>query len=137
MWDQTTIYFISLFLPHGLILSYLSTLIKLCEQLVSTVMCLSSYPFCSVQSLSHVQLFETPWTAARQTSLSIVNSQSLLKLMSIELVMPPTISVAVISFSSYLQSFPAKGSFPVSQLFVSGGQSIGASASVFPMNIQD
>ena len=88
MWDQTTIYFISLFLPHGLILSYLSTLIKLCEQLVSTVMCLSSYPFCSVQSLSHVQLFETPWTAARQTSLSIVNSQSLLKLMSIELVMP-------------------------------------------------
>ena len=88
MWDQTTIYFISLFLPHGLILSYLSTWIKLCEQLVSTVMCLSSYPFCSVQSLSHVRLFETPWTAARQTPLSIINSQSLLKLMSTELVMP-------------------------------------------------
>ena len=51
-------------------------------------MCLSSYPFCSVQSLSHVRLFETPWTAARQTPLSIVNSQSLLKHMSIELVMP-------------------------------------------------
>ena len=42
----------------------------------------------SVQSLSHVQLFETPWTAAHQASLSINNSQSLLKLMSIELVMP-------------------------------------------------
>ena len=42
----------------------------------------------SVQSLSHVQLFVTPWTAARQASLSITNSQSLLKLMSIELVMP-------------------------------------------------
>ena len=42
----------------------------------------------SVQSLSHVQLFATPWTAARQTSLSITNSQSLLKLTSIELVMP-------------------------------------------------
>ena len=42
----------------------------------------------SVQSLSHVQLFATPWTAARQASLSITNSQSLLKLMSIELVMP-------------------------------------------------
>ena len=44
--------------------------------------------FQSVQSLSHVQLFATPWTAARQASLSITNSQSLLKLMSIELVMP-------------------------------------------------
>ena len=43
----------------------------------------------SVQSLSHVGLFVTPWTAARQASLSITNSQSLLKLMSIKLVMPP------------------------------------------------
>ena len=43
---------------------------------------------CSVQSLSHVQLFATPWTTACQASLSITNSQSLLKLMSIELVMP-------------------------------------------------
>ena len=42
----------------------------------------------SVQSLSHVQLFETPWTAARQTFLSITNSQSLLKLMCMESVMP-------------------------------------------------
>ena len=42
----------------------------------------------SVQSLSHVQLVSTPWTAARQTSLSITNSRSLLKLMSIALVMP-------------------------------------------------
>ena len=44
--------------------------------------------FQSVQSLSHVQLLVTPWTAARQASLSITNSQSLRKLMSIELVMP-------------------------------------------------
>ena len=42
----------------------------------------------SVQSLSHVQIFVTPWTAARQASLSITNSRSLLKLMSIESVMP-------------------------------------------------
>ena len=42
----------------------------------------------TVQSLSHVQLFATPWTAARQASLSITNSWSLLKLMSIESVMP-------------------------------------------------
>ena len=46
------------------------------------------YLFNSVQSLSHVQLFTTPWTAARQNSLSITNSQSLLKLMSVESVMP-------------------------------------------------
>ena len=44
--------------------------------------------FSSVQSLSCVRLFETPWTAARQASLSITNSRSLLKLMSIDLVMP-------------------------------------------------
>ena len=51
----------------------------------------------------------------------------------------PTISSSVISFSSCLQSFPASGSFPLSQFFTSGGQSIGvsASASVLPMNIQD
>ena len=44
--------------------------------------------FSSLQSLSHVQFFATPWTAAHQASLSIINSQSLLKLMSIELVIP-------------------------------------------------
>ena len=51
----------------------------------------------------------------------------------------PTISSSVIPFSSYLQSFPASGSFPRSEFFTSGGQSIGgsASASVFPTNIQD
>ena len=51
----------------------------------------------------------------------------------------PTISSSVIIFSSSLQSFPATGSFPMSQLFASGGQSIGVStsASVLPMNIQD
>ena len=47
-----------------------------------------TYQFSSLQLLSHVRLFATPWTAARQTSLSITNSQSLLKLMSIESVMP-------------------------------------------------
>ena len=51
----------------------------------------------------------------------------------------PTISSSVVPFSSCLQSFPASGSFKMSQLFTSGGQSIGvsASASVFPMNIQE
>ena len=49
----------------------------------------------------------------------------------------PTISSSVVPFSFYLQSFPASGSFPMSQFFTLGGQSIGASASVLPMNIQD
>ena len=48
----------------------------------------------------------------------------------------PTISSSVIPFSSCLQSYPASGPFPMSQFFVSGGQSIGASASALPMNIQ-
>ena len=91
----------------------------------------------SVQLLSCVQLLATPWTAAHQASLSITNFQSLLKLMSIESVMPSN-HLTVIPFSSCLQSFPASGSFPMSQFFPSGGQSIGASASasVLPMNIQ-
>ena len=93
----------------------------------------------SVQSVSRVQLFATPWTEACQASLSITNSWSLLKLMSIKLVMPSKISSSVIPFSSHLQSFPASGSFQMSQFFATGGQSIrvSASASVFPMNIQD
>ena len=93
--------------------------------------------FSSVHSLSCVWLFATPWTAARQASLSITNFWNLLKLMS-KSVMPRTISFSVIPFSSCLRSFPASGSLPMSQFFTSGGQSIGvsASASVLPMNIQ-
>ena len=90
----------------------------------------------SVQSLSHVQLFAITWTAARQASLSITNSWRLLKLMSIESVMPSN-SFSVILFSACLQSFPASGSFQMSQFFISGGQNIGVSTSapVLPMNI--
>ena len=93
----------------------------------------------SVQSLSCVRLFVTPWTAAHQASLSITNSRSLRNLMSIELVMPSNRLILCCPFSSCLQSFPASGSFPVSQLFASGSQSTGvsASASVLPRNIQD
>ena len=67
----------------------------------------------------------TPWTAAHQDSLSITNSRSLLKLMSIKSVMP-SISSSVIPFSSCLQSFPGSGSFPMNHFFSSGGQSIGS-----------
>ena len=87
-----------------------------------------------VLSFSHVQLFANPWTAAHQASLSFTNSQSLLKLMSTEQVMPSNHLIPCHPFSSCLQSFPASGSFPVSQFFASGGQSIGVSApaSVLP-----
>ena len=61
-----------------------------------------------------------PWTSAHQASLSLPISQSLLTLMSIESV-HPTISASVTPFSSYHQSFPASGSFPMSRLFTSGG----------------
>ena len=80
-----------------------------------------------------------PWTAACQVSVSITYSQNLLKLMFIGSVMPSNHLILLVPFSSCLQSFPASGSFPMSQLFTSGGQSIGvsASASVLPMNTQD
>ena len=80
--------------------------------------------------------FVTPWTAACQASLSITSSWSLLKLMSIESVMPSNHLILCCPFSFYLQSFPASGTFSISQLFASGGQSIGASASVLPIHIQ-
>ena len=76
-----------------------------------------------------------PMDCSTAASLSFTISQSLLKLMSIEPVMP---SNHVILYHPHLQSFPASQSFPVSQVFASGGKRIGvsASASVPPMNIQ-
>ena len=94
----------------------------------------------SVQSLSCVQLLATPWTAAHQVSLSITNTQSLLKLISIELVSSNNF-ILCHPLSSHLQSFPASGSFQTTQFFPSGGRSIGisvsASVSVLPTNMQD
>ena len=90
------------------------------------------------QSLTHVQLFATPWTAARQASLSFTTSWSLLKLMSIESVMPSTISSSAAPSPPAFSFSQHQGLFPMSRLFISGGQSIGisTSASVLPMNIQ-
>ena len=89
-----------------------------------------------VQLLSHVGFFATLWTAARQAPLSPIISWSLLKFMSIELVMPSKHLILCHPLLLNLQSFPALGSFPVSQLFTSGGQSTSTSASVLPMNMQ-
>ena len=92
-------------------------------------MCLSL-----VQSLSRVWLFATLWT--QQVSLSFTISQSLFKLMSIELVMLSNHLILCCPLLLLPSVFPASGSFLVSQFFASGGQSIGASASVLPVNIQ-
>ena len=97
------------------------------------------HAFSSLQSLSHVWYFASPRIAARQASLSITNSWSLLKFMSIESKMPSSHLIRCHSLLLLPQSLPASGSFPVSQLFTWGGQSIGvsATASVLPMNTQD
>ena len=84
----------------------------------------------SVQSLSRVQLFATPWIAARQASLSITNSQSSPRLASIKSVMPSSHLILCLPLLLCPQSLPALKSFPMSQLFTWGGQSAGVSALV-------
>ena len=93
----------------------------------------------SVQLLSHVWLFATPWTAANQASLSITNSRVYPNSCPLSRRCHPTILSSVVPFSSCPQSFPASGSFQLSLLFTSGGQStrVSASTSVLPINIQD
>ena len=92
-----------------------------------------------VQLLSLVWFFVVPWTAARQASLSFTVFLSLLTLMFIESVMPSNHFILCRRLLLLLSVFPASGSFPVSQLFASGGQSIGIStlASALPMNIHN
>ena len=100
----------------------------------------SHFRFSSVQSLSRIRLFATPWTAACQASLSITNSQSLLKpLCPLSWWCHPTISTSVVPFSPRLQFFPPSGSFQMSQFFTPGDHSIGVSAStsVLPKDTQD
>ena len=94
------------------------------------------WAFSSVQSFSHVWLFANPWIVAHQASLSLTNSGVYSNVCPSSWWWHPNISSSVIPFSSCLQSFPTSRSFPVSQFFTSGGQSIGTSASVLPMNIQ-
>ena len=92
-------------------------------------------PASSVQSLSQVRLFVTPWTAAHQAPLYITNSQSLFKLIYIESVMLSNHLTICCPLLLLPQSFPASGSFPMNQFFVSGGQSIGVSSfSICPSN---
>ena len=111
---------------------------NLCVQ-VELILGVGKIQFSSVQLLRHVQLFATPWTAACQASLSITNSRFHPNPCPLSRWCHPTISSSVIPLSSCLQSFPTSGSFQMSQLFSSGSQSIGVSAStsVLPKNTQD
>ena len=117
-------------------LQYFSHLMQRADSLEKTLML---GKFSSVQLLSRVWLFAIPWTAARQAYLSNTSSWSLLKLMSIESVMPSKHLILCRPLLLLPQSFPASGSFPMSQFFISGGQSSGVSVStsVLPINIQD
>ena len=95
--------------------------------------------FSSVQSLSHVRLCATPWTAAPRLPCPSPTARVYSDSCPLSRWCHPTISSSVVPFSSCLKPFPASGSFQMSQLFASGGQSIGVSAStlVLPINIQD
>ena len=95
-----------------------------------------SVQFNSLQSLSRVWLFATPWITARQASLGLQHARLPCPSPTPEFAQT---HVHWVPFSSCLQSFPASGSFPMNQLSESGGQSIGVSAStsVLPMNTRD
>ena len=89
-----------------------------------------------VELLSHVQLFATPWTAARQVSLPSLSPGVCSNSCPLSLWYYLTISSSAALFSFHFQPFPTSGSLPMSWLFAPGGQSIGASASALPVNIQ-
>ena len=105
--------------------------------MVNTQVFILSYPVVAVQLLSRVWLFATPKTAACQAPLTPVSPGVCSNSCPLSLWCSLTISSSAAAFSSCPQSLPASGSFPVSQLFTSGGQSIEASASVsvLPVNI--
>ena len=96
----------------------------------------SSIQFSSVQSLSRVRLFATPWITARQSPLSITNSRSSTRLAFIESVMPSNHLILCRPLLLRPQSLPASKSFPMRENFAWGGQSTGvsASASFLPKN---
>ena len=100
---------------------------------------ISFFLFSSVQSFSWVRLYTTPWTAEARPPCPSPTPGVYSNSCPLTQWCHPTISSSVIPFSSHLQSFPASGSFQMSQFFASGGQSIrvSASTSVLPMNIQD
>ena len=110
--------------------------ILLCLRILTKTNCIG---FLVVQLLGRVRFFVTPWTAAHQASLSITNSQNLFKLMSTASVMPANHLIPCHPLLLLPSIFPSIRVFSNESVLLSGGQSIGASAStsVLPMNIQD
>ena len=129
------------FFPH---LGYYRILSSVpCAMLMSDVICCHGFichlhPFCCLVAKSCLAL-HNPMDCSTLSSLSLTISQSLLKFTSFESVMPSNHLIFCCPLLILPQSFPASGSFPMSQFFALGGQSIGVSAlaSVLPKNIQD
>ena len=96
---------------------------------------LDNHSFVAVQSLSCVPLFVTPWLQHTRLPCPSLSPRVCSNSCPLSWWCHPTVSSSV-TFSSCPQSFPASGSFPMSWLFALGGQNIGASVSVLPMNIQ-
>ena len=130
-WNHRKIAFIYILLIHTYIYRYISkhvcVYIHMCVHVVSVV-----------QSLTCVWLFATPWTAAHHSLLSSTIPQVCLNSCQLSRWCYRTISLSATQFF-HLPSFPASDSFPLSQFFTSGVQSIGvlASVSVLPMDIQE
>ena len=129
-------------LPFSFIFNILAKEYLKIVNLVKLLLCIKS--FCDspllfvvvVEPLSCVQLFETPPTITRQAPLSFTISQSSFKLVSIESVMPSNRLILCHPLHLLPSVFPSIRVFSNSRLFASGGHSIGASASVLPMNSQ-
>ena len=138
---------VAIFLLQGIFPTQGSNLHTLCLLCCRQILYLLSHqgspqggPFSSIQLLSHVRLFVTPWTAERQASLSITNSQSLPKLMSIESMMPSNYLILCCPLLFLPSIFPSITVFSnESALRIRWGQIIGVSAStsVLPKNTQD
>ena len=132
-------YFVPLF-PSPAVSTVCSLCLRLCScpanRFISASF-LDSIYICTVQSLSHVRLFATPWIAARQASLSITISRSLRKLMSIESVMPSNHLILCRPLLLLPSIFPSIRVFSNESVLHIRWLVIGASASVLPINIQD
>ena len=115
---------------HGLILS---------KYFMNPFLLYISNQFSPVQLLSRVWIFATPWAAALQASRPSPTPGVYSNSLPLSQWWHPAISSSVTPFPSCLQSFPASGSFQISQFLASGGQRVGVSAStsVLPMNTQD
>ena len=124
MWGRDLLYFVCLIIPRKY-LAYNKHSKNTCWMKMNEW----TITFSSVQLLSRVPLFATPWIAARQDSLSITTPRVHSNSCPLSQWCHPTILSSVVPLSSCLQSFPASGSFQMSQFLASGGQRTGVNIS--------